>query len=115
MLFLAFGMTMSFSSCSDDDEKEMSHSSNKIVGKWKSTYDDGYCILTFKKDGTGSILEYEDGDVDNDPFYYTYDDEINLLTFMWIEDGQIDDTDCEIITWINSNSFVLDGEVWKKQ
>ena len=108
------------SSCSKDEDNSTSPTS-KIVGKWKYSWDDGFGLLTFKADGSGTYFEYDNGDIDsdNEPFYYTYDNDTNMLTIMWLEDGQIVKTKRELIKWINDNTFTCNlmdnGSLWKRQ
>lgn len=59
MLVLVLGTAVSFSSCSDDDDKGGSGDPNSIVGTWNCTIKDGsmeyFVEYTFKADGTGRM------------------------------------------------------------
>ena len=63
--------SLTFVSCSNDDDKQQS-SSNSIVGTWSLT-DYGDYTITFKSDGTG--FDAEKGDVDT----FTYSINGNTL------------------------------------
>ena len=87
MVLLALTMSMSFASCSDDDDPESNV--NYLIGSWESTWEKGYEItdsegkevrkdfdeassgyfVTFKKDGTG--YDYEEG-FENDRDNFTW-------------------------------------------
>lgn len=97
-----------------------------IVGRWKySFYDDdsGFCLMTFRNDGTGIYFEYDDGiiDANNEPFYYIYNKEKKQLKIMWLrDDGSIGYVeDCNLI-WFNEKTFMADhlmdrNSIWIKQ
>lgn len=136
VLFLC--TVISFSSCDDDkcpckgdchgtqcsapcaDDCMCTLERNKIVGKWKSTWDNGYAILTFKEDGSGTLIDGSGNNVNNATFYYKYDEDTYLLTLMvsGIEPHRI------LLEWINDNTFyvsepgLVDEDietVWKRQ
>lgn len=122
MLVLVLGTVITFSSCSkDEDEITTPEELSPLVGKWKYSWENGYGLLTFKSDGTGTYFEYDDGDIDadNEPFYWSYEETGSILTLMWIEDGQVDHKEIVRLTWINKKTFTTDlmddGSVWIKQ
>ena len=121
MLVLVLGTVITFSSCSKPDEITTKEELSTMVGKWKYSWEDGYCLLTFKSDGTGTYFEYDDGDIDadNEPFYWSYEETGSILMLMWIEDGQVDYKEVVRLTWINKKTFTADlmdeGSVWIKQ
>ena len=88
MVLLALTMSMSFASCSDDDDPESNV--NYLIGSWESTWEKGYEIntdsegkevrkdfdeassgyfITFKENGTG--YDYEEG-FENDRDNFTW-------------------------------------------
>ena len=127
MLVLVLGTFITFSSCgNDEDEITKPEEQSRLVGKWKYSWEDedeeGYGLLTFKSNGTGTYYEYDNGDIDADnvPFYWSYEETGSILTLMWIEDGQVADKDIVRLTWINNKTFTADdlmdpGSVWIKQ
>ena len=123
MLVLVLGTVITFSSCGkDEDEIPTKEELPTLVGKWKYSMKNGYCLLTFKSDGTGTYFEYDDGnlDADNEPFYWSYEETGSILTLMWIEDGQMVEKEIVRLTWINKKTFTADnlmdpGSVWIKQ
>lgn len=118
MLVMVLCTAVLFSSCkkSSDSKDDPIPSANKLVGKWKYSWEPGcYVMLTFNADGSGNYFEIDDGKIDDDfDFYYTYDDDRSLLT---IKEGR--DEDKFILTWINNDSFKSDiadkGSIWKRQ
>lgn len=106
-------------SCGSDDDESTSDSkqTSKLVGKWKySDGDDFILMLTFNSDGTGTAYEYEEGDEDRESFYYTYNDDTNVLELIWTDDDGDIDTERMVLKWINDKTFVFDNEcIMKKQ
>lgn len=83
VLVVLFALT--FSSCSDDDDKGDKDKSDasSLVGTWRFN-DDGVYYITFKADGTGLYEDdYEDG-----TFYYTYSEKTSLLILNFDDDDQ---------------------------
>lgn len=122
MLVVVLGTVIAFSSCSKDDDDEITtkEEQSTMVGKWKYSWEDGYCLVTFKSDGTGTYFEYDDGDIDadNEPFYWSYEETGSILTLMWIGDGKVY-KEVVRLTWINKKTFAADlmdnGSIWVKQ
>ena len=126
MLVLVLGTFITFSSCgNDEDEITKPEEQSRLVGKWKYSWEDedeeGYGLLTFKSNGTGTYYEYDNGDIDADnvPFYWSYEETGSILTLMWIENGQVAEKEIVRLTWINQKTFTADlmddGSVWIKQ
>lgn len=123
MLVMVLCTSITFSSCSKNDgEITTDEEQSVMVGKWKYSFgDESYCLLTFKPDGTGTYFEYDDGEIDaeNEPFYWSYEENGSILTLLWIEDGQVEDKDVVRLTWINKKTFMADlmdnDSVWVKQ
>ena len=126
MLVLVLGTVITFSSCGkDEDEIPTKEELPTLVGKWKYSWEDedeeGYGLLTFKSNGTGTYYEYDNGDIDADnvPFYWSYEETGSILTLMWIENGQVAEKEIVRLTWINQKTFTADlmddGSVWIKQ
>lgn len=83
VLVVLFALT--FSSCSDDDDKGDKDKSDasSLVGTWRFN-DDGVYYITFNDDGTGLYEDdYEDG-----TFYYTYSEKTSLLILNFDDDDQ---------------------------
>ena len=84
-------VSMSFVSCSDGDDDNGS-SNSSIVGTWKYDFSEeedgefyvGYQLFTFNADGTGRLVEYDDGKIDSDDvFTYTcYENVINVMEML---------------------------------
>lgn len=129
MLVLVLGTFITFSSCGNDEDDEdeiiKPEEQSRLVGKWKYSWEDkgeeGYGLLTFKSDGTGTYFEYDNGEIeaDNVPFYWSYEETGFILTLMWIEDGHVEGKEIVRLTWINQKTFTADlmddGSVWVKQ
>lgn len=83
VLVVLFALT--FSSCSDDDDKGDKDKSDasSLVGTWRFN-DDGVYYITFNDDGTG---RYED-DYEDGTFYYTYSEKTSLLILNFDDDDQ---------------------------
>lgn len=63
----------SFASCSDDDDEDAySNYKSLIIGSWKVDYEDGYSVVTFYTDETGTSYNYD----------YEYD-EVEESEFTW--------------------------------
>lgn len=74
-------MSISFSSCSKDDDNPPTN--NSIVGEWVDIDDDDY-VLCFKSNGTG----YEKDRSGTSNFTYTYDpDSTDKLLKIWFVDS----------------------------
>lgn len=99
MIFMAYGIVMSMTSCGKENSEE---STADIVGTWQLTKDvlyfdgeqvdvegmeDDYVFqCRFKSDGTA--IEYDDGDVDG-KYDYVYSPESKTLTLLG-DGGQMD-------------------------
>lgn len=83
VLVVLFALT--FSSCSDDDDKgdKDKGDASSLVGTWRFN-DDGVYYITFNDDGTG---RYED-DYEDGTFYYTYSEKTSLLILNFDDDDQ---------------------------
>lgn len=83
VLVVLFALT--FSSCSDDDDKgdKDKNDASSLVGTWRFN-DDGVYYITFNDDGTG---RYED-DYEDGTFYYTYSEKTSLLILNFDDDDQ---------------------------
>lgn len=95
---------------------EISASAYSIIGKWKYIFDgeNGYCILTFNANGSGTYYEYDinDSEVEwTENFAYTYNDDTDILHI--IERGDEDDY---TIRWVSPEVFITDiadhGSLW---
>lgn len=92
-------MALAFTSCSDDDEDHKVN--NPIVGEWISVNNDGVDIYyQFLSNGTGRYIcladepgydpEYPDAVIKHpdDPYYFDYTLEGNILTMKEYGDGE---------------------------
>lgn len=106
-LFVAM-LSMSLTACSDDDDNNDNDkggsTTSAIVGSWRSNNSEGYEIMTFKKDGTGTEEWSEKGEKSVEKFRYVFS-ESNMMLKVTKEDGEM-----EIYTVKNltSTSMVLD-------
>ena len=105
----------SFVSCSDDDDDNgssnggsNSSSNYSIVGTWRWDDDesDYYEIFTFRKDGTGTWTEYEDGESYSEPFSYQYYPSTHKLV---IHAG--DEVETSNV-YINGDTMIWDGDIY---
>lgn len=73
-------LSMTFVSCSDDDDEVVKESSS-IVGTWEWRDDESedYDIITFRKDGTGTWSQYYDDESEIENFSYQYDSSTKRL------------------------------------
>lgn len=126
LIAMVLGTTITFSSCSKDNDDDNSKTFEKqsiLVGSWKTSWgeDDGYGLLTFKSDGTGTFLDFDyHSGARTDFFYWLYDDASSILTLMWLEDGKVDYKEIAHLKWLNDKTFfadelVEDNRVWVKQ
>lgn len=129
LLFLVVAVIsiIAFTSCSktgnnEPDKESQTTKTSTIVGKWKYSFSSGFCMLTFKADGSGVYYEYDGGHIDaeDEPFYYKYDEDKCVLQIFWIEDGSVVEEDMCMLTWINNNTFVADDlldpkSTWTRQ
>lgn len=98
VLVVLFALT--FSSCSDDDDKgdKDKNDASSLVGTWRFN-DDGVYYITFKADGTGRYEdEYEDSSFD-----YTYNEKNSLLML----DFGYGDEDVLRVVSVTSTTLVL--------
>lgn len=138
-LFLASVVCLMLCACDPDDETPKNPETSKtetgpttpstnkekgdLVGTWKYSFDgeNGYCIMTFKADGTGTNYEYDDGQEDNETFTYAYNKSTNELKVLWPSEksstGYVEEK--YILKWIDNNSFQSDiadgGSIWNRQ
>lgn len=91
-IMLCAFLSMTFTACSDDNNEEQSTGSKDfLVGTWKYSFGDddydGYVIWTFKNDGTGKVIEYDNGTLEtNDTFSYFHDSKNCKITIVYDED-----------------------------
>lgn len=72
-------------SCNKDDEVNDSIS---IVGTWKYSWDGGFLLVNFDKDGMLESQEYDDGILEpKEGYFYTYNNNI-LIIFDVNEDAE---------------------------
>lgn len=120
---MVLGTILLFYSCRKDDNTKTDDGQSIMVGKWKYSWGNGYSILTFKSDGTGTYFEYNGGSIDanNDSLHWSYEETGSILTIKWLEGYHLQIADKTIVqlTWINEKSFAADlidsGSVWIKQ
>lgn len=85
-----------------------------LIGKWRNEDPKGYHEITILKDGTGNWRQYNnyDGSIDNDKFYWTFDEKTKKLTFTFVDaDGY--ESEWYTVIGIYGNYMVLtdkDGE-----
>lgn len=82
---------------------------SSIVGTWKHTFEDGYDLLTFYKDGTGVYSQYENGKWDDDPQPFTYTYSANVIRFFFKYDGE----EAVRVKSLTSTNLILEG--WDKE
>lgn len=79
-----------------------------IVGSWlQDAGADGYTLMTFNNDGTGSIEDYELGTKFVDKIHYVFNESSMLLTIKYDEDGFIRTLK---IKSISSTAIIIDDE-----
>lgn len=110
VLWCAVIMSVSFTSCSDDDDDKDDKEELSLVGTWRDSYDGDWDELTFKKDGSFTWTWYEEGDEDIETGTYTY--KHPKLTLIYDEDEMYDDGEKEvyIVKSISSSKLVLYSE-----
>lgn len=108
MLVLVLSTVFAFSSCKDDDEDNKAGYS--IVGTWKCTYNypdfgpGDYDLLTFNTDGTGRLIEFYDGEIDDDEFFtYSYTGNVIIMYCG-------DEREVIMINWLSRNMFTERGD-----
>ena len=115
MALLAMVLSVSFTACSDDDDKDEITSNNFLIGVWiESWYDD---IIEFRADRSGYYAEFLD-DTEVAPFSWTYKD--GMLTYV-MADGEIEEARLlnqleDIIIWKHyvNNPDAYDSNVINK-
>lgn len=116
-------MSISFVACSSDDDEEptkgqTSGTNDFLVGKWKYQFSTGFVYYTFKADGTGSEVEYDEGYVDTDEFLYIHNPQECTIKFYDIEDE-----DWDVVSYVKVSETKLitfeddhdEPEEWIKQ
>lgn len=111
LMFLFSIVSICYTSCNNDEvDDELVNNSSKIIGTWKTTFDDGkgFSILTIKWDQTALYSEWDNGSWDskNEKLIYTYDKNINSITFYY-EDGSLWE-ECIIDTITNEIMVTFD-------
>ena len=112
-------MTLCISACGE--EKEENSNAPIIVGTWKYSWEDGYCLLQINKDMTAIYNEWDDGEWDSkdEKYNYVYDETNNIIYFYDFYTGKLWE-ECQIVgitkTEMRTLDF-LDGGilVWKRQ
>lgn len=112
-------MTLCISACGE--EKEENSNAPIIVGTWKYSWEDGYCLLKINKDMTAIYNEWDDGEWDSkdEKYNYVYDETNNIIYFYDFYTGKLWE-ECQIVgitkTEMRTLDF-LDGGilVWKRQ
>lgn len=111
-------MTLCISACGE--EKEENSNVPIIVGTWKHSMEDGYCLLKINEDMTAIYNEWDNGEWDSkdEQYYYVYDEANNIIYF-YHPSGELWES-CRIvrITKTEMRTFdFLDGGIleWKRQ
>lgn len=95
LMFVAMTSFM-FVACSNDDDNDKSEDDNidssALIGSWKSDFDGGYYVVTFKSNNTGTLVEYSDDSVveENENFRYSYNSSSQLLRITYTG-GEVDE------------------------
>ena len=118
-IVFAFAMTFNLSSCSKE-EVEPEKETPLIVGTWKYSWGDGYCLLKINKDMTAIYNEWDDGEWDakDEKYNYVYDESKNIIYF-YHPSGRQWET-CQIASITKTEMRTLDFLdsgicIWKRQ
>lgn len=112
VLMMAF-MSIGFASCSSDDDSQKDEEESAIVGTWsseESAYDQDYEIITLKSDGTGRIVEIDQGRK-HKPYDFEYVYSKGKLTIIYEDDTDV----FEVMSLSKSTLRIkdLDGDIIK--
>lgn len=98
-------MGIGLASCSSDDDPQKDEEESAIVGTWsseESSSDQDYEIVTFKSNGTGSVLEIDQGRKhEPDAIEYVYSN--GKLTIIY-EDG----SDVFDVVTLSKNTLIIE-------
>ena len=112
-------VSVGFVSCGDDDDDEKE---GAIIGTWRSDWSDeggtGYTLITFYANGSGNLIEKEDGKTTNENFKYAFDAKTMTIVLMFWDDDDGDYTDYDEpghISSLTSTTMVINGYTYYKQ
>lgn len=118
-IVFAFAMTFNLSSCSK--EKEEGEVTPLIIGTWKYSFGDGYCLLKINEDMTAIYNEWDDGEWESkdEKYSYVYDETNNIIYFYHFNTEKLWE-ECQIasITKIEMRTLdFLDSGIciWRRQ
>lgn len=101
---------------SNDDDDVISGGNTDVkasalIGKWRMEDPKGYHEITILKDGTGNWRQYNnyDGSINNDKFYWTFDEKTKKLTFTFV-DAESYESEWYTVIGIYGNYIVLTDE-----
>ncbi len=114
-LLVAVVMCVGFASCSEEEGNKGTLDSNvSLVGTWEYTTGSDFLIATFNADGTGTLTEYDNGNVDIDAFKWVLSKNDKLI--ITDENG---DTEIYDLVIIDENKILceMDGKniTWTRQ
>lgn len=95
-------VSLSFTSCSNDDDDDGSLTS-MLIGTWVYYDDEGYLSVTFESNGTGYIYETTEG---RDYFRWTFNEEAMRIQVRYDNDGEYSTWKVELLT---SKKIIIDA------
>lgn len=110
-------LSLGFVSCSSDDDDDDGSLTSLLIGTWEGyEEDDGdiwYFTVTFRSNGTGSVIEKRNnGKEDRDNFQWIFDEETMKLRMKFDNESSWETEKVEMLT---SKKMIIDGIVYTKK